>query len=114
MLVALQYLVQRFFYRIWEFIAHWYVHGFLLFGKYTVNLLASLDQTIALRITLRYFFEPLYGDYTAIGRIFGVVFRSGRVLVGSLIYIVIAGAALGLYIIWALIPPFILSHILWK
>ncbi len=112
MLLALRYLVTRFFYRIWQFLVHWYAHGFLLFWEKTLALFAHLDQAIALRITLRYFFEPLYRDYTTLGRVLGVVFRSGRVIVGVFAYGVLGIFAVALYVLWALLPLYILSHAL--
>lgn len=102
------YLVQRFFYRIYEFIRHWYGDGFLWFVRHTINFLESLDRFFALRVTLRYWFKPLYQDYTAIGYILGFFFRSGRLIFGGLIYLAVAIAALALYLIWALVPAYIL------
>ncbi len=111
MLLALRYLVSRFFYRIWEFFVHWYAHGFLFFWEKTFALFASIDQVVALRITLRYFFEPLYRDYTTLGRVLGVIFRSGRVVVGAVAYTTLGMIAIALYIVWAFIPPYILLHV---
>ena len=59
---------------------------------------------IAFRVTLRYFSEPLYKDYSFVGRIFGVVFRTIRLGLGALVY-----AALGLcfgavYLLWITLP----------
>lgn len=110
MIIAIRYLVTRFFYRIWQFLVHWYGHGFLLFWDKMLSLFESIDQTIALKITLRYFFEPLYRDYTTVGRILGIIFRSGRVIVGVVAYGALGIFAAALYIIWALLPLYILSH----
>lgn len=113
MFLAIRYLIFRFFYRIWQFLVHWYGHGFLIFWEKTFVLFAFIDQTIALRITLRYFFEPLYRDYTTLGRMLGIVFRSGRVVVGVVTYGSIGVLAIAFYIIWALFPLYVLSHVLY-
>ncbi len=113
MLLAIRYLVARFFYRIWQFLVHWYGHGFLLFWEKTFVVFALIDHVIALRITLRYFFEPLYRDYTTLGRVLGIIFRSGRVLLGVVVYAVLGAFALALYVIWAFLPLYILSHALY-
>ena len=52
--------------------------------------LTAADQSFAVAITLRHFFEPLYKDYSVIGRIFGIVFRTFRVVIGGVLYLFIA------------------------
>mgnify|MGYP001619645843 FL=1 len=98
------YLLGRFVFRIGEFIRHWYWGGFFAIAHRAVTALEGLDQTIALRITIRYFFRPLYGDYSAVGRTLGFLFRSGRILIGLLIYPIVILGALALYTLWAAVP----------
>ncbi len=101
------YLLQRFFYRIYEAIRHWYRDGFLWFVHHTLNVLEGLDRTFALRITFRYWLKPLYQDYTVIGYILGFIFRTFRLVIGGFVYLVIILAALLLYLVWAAIPIYI-------
>lgn len=83
----------------------------MAFHKF-ISLLEQLDQTIALRVTLKYFFQPLFKDYTVIGRILGVVFRSGRALLGGAVYIFAAAIfAIG-YIIWLAAPIILILYVL--
>lgn len=98
------YLLGRLLFRIKEFAMHWYYGAFLNVTNHTLNFLGSLDETIALRITLRNFFRPLYGDWSPVGRILGIVFRSGRVVIGIAIYPVIIAVAMLIYAAWAAIP----------
>ena len=105
---SLVYLVNRFFYRVYEFLRHWYRDGFLWFTRHTVNLLEGLDRFFALRVTFRDWFKPLYQDYSAIGYILGFIFRTGRLFFGGLFYLIIAAVSLLLYLIWAAIPIYIL------
>ena len=72
-----------------------------------LGTLRSLDRAIALTITLRYFFQPLYGDYTTVGYLLGITFRSIRVLFGALLYFTIFVVALALYLVWAAIPVYL-------
>lgn len=72
--------------------------------------LTSADQSLALKITLRHFFEPLYKDYSAIGRILGVIFRTGRILIGLAAYIFVTAFFLLVYLIWIAIPFAILYY----
>jgi len=108
--IAPAYIIQRFFFRLADFFHHWYVHGLRRIALICIDTLANFDKTFALKITLRYFFHPLYKDYTIVGRILGVVFRSGRVLIASALYAVVGLAFLIVAAVWVLIPPFLLIY----
>lgn len=105
------YLVGRLFFRIKEFIDHWYRGGFRAVMHYVLTFLEAMDETIALRVTLQHFFRPLYGDYTPMGRVLGFVFRAGRILLGIFIYPIVISGAFIIYVTWALIPIYLLSDI---
>jgi len=98
------YLLQRFMYRIWDFFHHWYIDGSRVMGNWFMATLAATDQAFAIKITLRYFFQPLYKDFSVIGRIMGVVFRTGRIIVGGIAYLLIAAAFGIAYVVWLAIP----------
>ena len=102
------YLIQRFLYRIGDFFHHWYVDGSRAFGNQFMLTLTALDQTFAIAITARHFFEPLYKDYSVIGRILGVIFRTGRILIGSIVYLVVAILFIAVYLLWISIPAVLL------
>lgn len=105
------YLLQRLIFRIGEFIRHWYLGSLFAISHFTLSLLETLDEDIALEVTLRNFFRPLYGDYTPLGRVLGFLFRCGRVFAGLLIYPVIVLLAASLYFFWALVPVYFLINI---
>lgn len=98
------YLLNRLFFRISDFFHHWYLDGSRAILHRFVSAFESLDQTFALRVTLRYFWKPLYGDYTIVGHIFGFFFRSGRILIAVFIYILLGLIAVALYIAWLVLP----------
>lgn len=106
---SLVYLVQRFVYRIYEFVRHWYVGGFLAIARRTLAVLESLDQTLALWVTFRYLFRPLYQDYSVIGYVLGFIFRVFRLFMGSLVYLVIISVAAAIYLLWAGLPLYIVA-----
>ena len=108
MVAAFPYLIYRFFYRIWLFLLHWYGDGFFFAWNMLLETLRSLDRVIALKITLRYFFQPLYRDYTTVGYLLGFIFRSIRVVFGALLYLIIFVIALSLYCAWAAIPLYLI------
>lgn len=106
----LVYLTQRFFYRIWMFLSHWYLDGFRFFWGRGVRALETLDRFWALKITLKNFFEPLYQDHTAIGHILGFIFRFFRVATAAALYFLIIALALILYVLWGLVPVLIINY----
>ncbi len=109
MVQAVIYLIQRFFYRIWEFLTHWYVGGYFAIGGKFLNILEYLDQTLALRITLRYFFQPLYRDYSFIGYLIGIPVRAVRTFIGLIAYGAVIAAGVAVYLAWAAVPLYFLK-----
>lgn len=109
---SLVYLAQRAIYRIKDFFYHWYVSGSLYIFRYFIDVLESFDRTLALKVTLMHFFEPLYGDYSLVGRVLGVIFRTFRTIIGSVFYFILAIIAACIYIIWLFIPVFIFYEII--
>lgn len=104
------YLIQRFFYHIVDFFHHWYVDGSRVIGNQFMVTLQAIDQAFAIKITLRYFFQPLYKDYSVIGRILGVIFRTGRIILGGIVYILITICSAIVYLIWLAIPVALLWY----
>ena len=108
---ALIYLVGRFFWRLGNFFHNWYVHGSRRLAHYFISALEAMDRNLAVKVTLQHFFEPLYKDYTVIGRILGFFFRLGRVLVGTVIYSILSLVALSIYLGWLALPMLVLYGI---
>ena len=107
---ALIYLLRRAVYRFSDFFHHWYIHGTRNSFHYFISMLEKVDQAVAIKVTIRYFFHPLYKDYTILGRILGVIFRSGRILIGLLVYALLIVVFLLIYLAWILIPPTFLFY----
>lgn len=110
---AFVYLSRRFFYRIAEFLRHWYLKSPKFYANFVLNKLEDIDYHIAWKITLKKLFEPLYGDYSALGYILGFIFRLGRLIIGSFIYALIFLVAISLYLIWLLTPIYIIYRIIY-
>lgn len=104
------YLASRFFFRARDFFHHWYVDASRLFFAKFLSLLGDIDKTIALRETLRHFTEPLYKDYSIVGRILGVIFRSGRVVMGVIFYPILGIIFFLCYGAWLSIPALIFLY----
>lgn len=106
------YLAARFLHRIFVFVEHWYAGGFRVARDLAMGALRRLDRTFALAVTLRHFFEPLYQDRTFIGHVLGVIFRTLRIALAAALYGALLAVAAPLYLLWAVIPPFVLLKIL--
>lgn len=106
------YLLYRFFYRIYEFFHHWYFDSSKAFLNWLVDFFQTLDQTFALGVTAKHFFQPLYKDYTAVGRILGVIFRSGRIIVAVATYVFLGICFFAAYFLWLAIPQFLIVYAL--
>lgn len=106
------YILNRFVFRLTDFFHHWYIDGSRRYAHAFISFLSGLDRVFALRITARLFWHPLYGDYSIIGRIVGVVFRTLRIIIALGLYAAMSLAALALYLIWLAIPfiPLVLAY----
>lgn len=112
MVLALFYLIERFFYRLIDFFRHWYVKSFFIYSHQVITLFERLDRGFALKITIRHLFQPLYKDYTLIGYGLGFVFRTLRIVTVSLIYLFLIILAALLYLLWILFPLYALIKII--
>ncbi|MGD1003025.1 MAG: hypothetical protein ABR884_00415 [Minisyncoccia bacterium] len=108
---SIVYLAWRLLYRFLDFFHHWYVDGSRAFGRRFMVTLTAADQSFAVAITLRHFFEPLYKDYSIVGRVLGIVFRSARVVIGGVCYLFLAVAFAIAYAIWLAIPAVIIFYV---
>ena len=101
------YLTTKFFYRLQEFLEHWYWGGFKIFSHFSISVLERLDKIFALRINLRYIFRPLYQDRSVLGYILGFFFRSGRIIAAGVIYLVVVAVTLLAYLSWCALLPYL-------
>lgn len=104
------YLIGRFFYRFTDFFHHWYVDGSRAIAHRFMSAITVADRSLAIKVTARHFFEPLYGDYSAVGRVLGVIFRTGRILIGLVVYLLVAILFFVFYLAWILLPAAILFY----
>lgn len=110
---SLLYIIHRFFFRLSDFFHHWYIDAsrYLVHGH--VTLLEHLDRFFAVRVTWKYLFEPLWKDYTAIGRVMGFLFRSGRIATGVGAYLALTILFIVSYLVWLAFPFAVLGMAFW-
>lgn len=112
--IAAVYLLHRFFYRLTDFFYHWYMDGSRFLFHAFISTLERLDRIFAVKITLRHFFEPLYQDYSVIGRIVGVVFRTLRISLGFGAYVLVGAVFSAIYGAWLALPVVIIGYAFYK
>jgi len=110
--LLLIYLLNRLIFRIKEFLRHWYIKSFFIYIHFVISQLEKIDHFLAFKITLRHLFQPLYQDNSIIGYILGFIFRSSRLLIGAIAYLVIFAVAALFYISWLSILPLIIYQII--
>lgn len=103
------YILKRGLFRIREFLHHYYIDGTrFLFYKF-INFMEVVDRSVAFGITFRNFFVPLYRDYTIVGRVLGVIFRSIRLLIGGVIYLFLGSIFMLIVLTWLLVPVVLIT-----
>ncbi|MDD5431170.1 MAG: hypothetical protein PHP03_03030 [Candidatus Pacebacteria bacterium] len=108
------YIIQRFFYRILQFIYHWYVESFILYASWFLGVLERFDRGFALKVTVRSWLSPMYQDYTLVGYIMGVTFRTLRIFLALVFYLILTAIALAGFLAWALAPIYAVYQILFN
>jgi hypothetical protein len=110
--ISLMYILERFAFRIYYFLYHWYVRGFRKAANWTLNYLEALDYKFALKINLKNIFQPLYQDYSFVGHVMGFVLRSLRILIAAIIYVAIVIISAVIFLAWAAVPLFAIYQII--
>lgn len=109
------YVLHRFIFRVVDFFHHWYIDGSRFALRGFLDLISNFDRSLAFRVTAKHFMEPLYGDYSVVGRVLGFVFRFFRLAMGGILYVFLAVVFVIIYAAWLLIPLLIIllafSHI---
>ncbi|HEY4500099.1 MAG TPA: hypothetical protein VJH70_03205 [Candidatus Paceibacterota bacterium] len=109
--ISIIYILNRIVWRVWMFVWHWYVDGFLQAIQWYLGILEQMDQFFALKITIHNWLQPLYRDYTLIGYFFGFIFRTARIAIACVIYSLYTTISALLYIAWSVIPVVIIYKI---
>ncbi len=109
------YLLWQIYYGITNFLEDWYIDGFRWWLGHLFGFLEALDKGFALKVTLRHFTEPLYGDRTIVGFFLGLIWRTLRIIIASVVYLLILSVAGLLFFLWVALPPLLLykSILLW-
>ena len=88
----------------YDFLVFWYVRGSKEFWRKEISFIKGIERDIGVLINLKLITQPIFGDYTRMGRIIGPIFRLGRVLIGLTIIFFSVLAVVALFVIWFLLP----------
>lgn len=98
-------LPERFVREIIKFFYFWYAQSSKDFWNKEINFLKGVERDIGVIINLRLITQPIFGDYTYMGRFLGPIFRLGRVIIGLIIMAVSIAAVVIVYLLWIILPP---------
>jgi len=99
--------IKRFFYL-------WYITESKNFWRKELAFLQQVERDIGVRINMKLWLQPIYGDYSYEGRVIGPIFRTFRIFIGLGIEAVSVIAIVGFYLIWLVIPPLVFFMIVWN
>ncbi|MDD3006174.1 MAG: hypothetical protein PHX30_01145 [Candidatus Pacebacteria bacterium] len=68
-------------------------------------MIKGVGRDIGVLINLKLIFQPIYGDYSLIGKLIGPIFRLCRVFFGILLAIFLSFLIIACYALWLLLPP---------
>jgi hypothetical protein len=106
------YLLRNLFLDILLFFKHWYYDGLIfIYGK-ALGIIRGFEKGLAIRINVRFIFQPLYQERNIYGYILGFLFRSFRIITGTFLYFLVIAGALMIYIFWASIPVYAVYQII--
>ena len=88
-----------------QFLWFWYVQSSKDFWHREVAFLKQIERDIGVMINLKLILQPIFGDYSYMGRIIGPVFRLGRVLAGTIIMVASIFIVILIYLLWIILPP---------
>ncbi len=111
-MTSVLYLATRFLYRLTQFLNDWYVASFSALAHRATSILERYDRSLALRVTLRHMFEPLYQDRSVIGYILGFIFRTVRICIALVAYAIVILVFVTIYALWASVPLLLIYFIL--
>ena len=88
-----------------NFFSFWYITSSKVFWSKEIIFIKGIERDMGVLINLKLMFQPIFGDYSYLGRVIGPIFRLGRVFAGFFIVAVSVIAAMIIYLIWIILPP---------
>lgn len=106
------YLLKTLVFRAWMFFRRWYVHGFFALYGIWLWLVRASERRLAIRVNIRFLFQPLYQEKNIAGYALGFFYRFFKILLGGVWYTSTACVMILLYIVWAAFPLMLIYKII--
>lgn len=110
--MLLYLLARNILFDVGIFFVDWYVKGSHAIWAWIGSVLQDLERLFAVRLMIRYWVVPLYQDYSVIGYVVGVPFRTVRILIGLAVYLCVFAVGAFVWLIWLSIPLVALAGLL--
>ena len=94
-----------------KFAYEWYFTDTKGFWKGVIKFIRIMDGGFGVMANIYNWTSPLYGDYSYVGRAVGPLFRTFRIIGGGIFYIGVFIFAIGLYILWFILPILVVAMI---
>lgn len=94
----------RFSQGIYNFLNFWYIKSSKDFWKREMLFIKGVENDVGILINLKLITQPIFGDYTYMGKIIGPIFRLGRVIFGSVLIFLSFVSIVVSYILWLIFP----------
>lgn len=88
-----------------SFFSFWYITSSKAFWNKEILFIKGIERDMGVFINLKLLFQPIFGDYSYMGRVIGPIFRMSRVLIGFIIMAISIVAVAAMYLIWIILPP---------
>ena len=88
-----------------NFFSFWYLTSSKSFWHKEIDFIKGIERDIGVFINLKLMFQPIFGDYSYMGRVIGPIFRISRVLIGISIMSASISVVITIYLIWIILPP---------
>ncbi len=85
---------------ITEFFSWYFYRALIAQFHFINNALAKIEDLIGITTNARYFFTPIYGDRTFVGRCISLVTRTSVIIIGALVFTISSIILLTLPLIW--------------
>lgn len=98
-------LMHRFLRGFRDFLYFWYIKSSRDFWRSEISFIKGVERDIGVMINLKLVTQPIFGDYSYIGRVIGPIFRLGRVIFGLIAISFSAALVTAIYLFWIFLPP---------
>ena len=92
----------------------WYSRGFFQVLKGLINFLKYREKGLALRVWVKNFWKPMYGQHDWQGRLISIFMRLVQIIFRSIVMVFWLIVASLLLVAWVIIPPIIVYEIFFQ